>query len=135
MSLVTINWRPAPRQLRQFGLIAAAALPALGWLWGADGVGLAVLAATGLAAGVLGLVRPTALRPVFVALCVVTLPIGLVVSEVVVALMFWAVFVPVGLAFRLLGRDELRLRPDPTAATYWQPKPQPRGPESYLRQS
>ena len=33
MKLVEINWNPTDRQLRQFGMIALVALPALGWLW------------------------------------------------------------------------------------------------------
>jgi hypothetical protein len=33
--------------------------------------------------------------------------------------MFFAVLTPIGLVLRLVGRDRLRLRPDPAAATYW----------------
>jgi hypothetical protein len=42
-----------------------------------------------------------------------------IASPVVMALLFFAVVTPVALIFRRLGNDPLRLKLDPTAATYW----------------
>jgi Saxitoxin biosynthesis operon protein SxtJ len=42
-----------------------------------------------------------------------------IVSPVVMALIFFAVVTPVALVLRRLGSDPLRLKLDPTAATYW----------------
>jgi hypothetical protein len=51
-----------------------------------------------------------------------------VVSPIVLALMFFAVVTPLGLVMRMLGKDVLRLRRDPSAATYWIRR-EPPGPE------
>ncbi|NUQ61746.1 MAG: hypothetical protein HUU20_04610 [Pirellulales bacterium] len=134
MKLVEMNWNPTARQLRQFGLIALVALPALGWLWGG---GLPVVAALTVVGGVmalLGLAYPRSLAPAFVALSLAAIPIGIVVGELALALVYFGLMMPIGLAMRLLGRDGLERKFRPEAATYWQPKKPPQGPESYLRQ-
>lgn len=45
--------------------------------------------------------------------------LGRVVSPVVLALLYFLVVTPFGLASRLRRRDPLGLRPDPRAPTYW----------------
>jgi hypothetical protein len=83
-------------------------------------VGFFALAAT---IGLVGLVMPRAIRPVFVASVVVTFPIGWVVSRLALAFLFYAVLTPIGLWFRLIGRDTLVLRHYPGRTTYWTSKP------------
>jgi hypothetical protein len=145
MALIDIAWKPSDRQLRQFGAIALVALPMAGWLFSgkpwpvdvtrAQGTAIVTLAALGLVAAALAVFRPQALRWPFVGATLVTLPIGLVVGEIVLALIYFGMFLPVSLIFRLMGRDALERRIDPNASSYWQPKAQPAGPESYFRQS
>jgi hypothetical protein len=135
MKLVEINWRPKDRQLRQFGLIALVALPFLGWVWNLNAMGVWTLGGIGAVAGLLALAYPNALRVPYLVLTLLTFPIGLVIGEVVLFLGYFLVFVPIGLLVRLFGRDELQLRIDPAASTYWQPKAQPKGLIDYLRQS
>lgn len=144
MTLVSMSWDPGPRTLRQFGFIGAGLLALLGgwiawrhafivfelepasaaatarWLWGAAGV-LAVLA----------LLRPALLLPVHLVLSALALPVGLVLSNVVVVLMFFGVLLPVGLAFRLLGRDLLERRLDRSAGSYWRPRTPPGSAKQY----
>jgi signal transduction histidine kinase len=50
-----------------------------------------------------------------------------VVSPVVMALIFFAVFTPVGLVMRAFGRDALSLRYEPKADSYWKRR-EPPGP-------
>jgi hypothetical protein len=135
MRLIEINWEPSDQQLRQFGLVALVALPLAGWFWGGVGTGrfCAALAA-GVVAAIVGLVQPRALKPVFLALSVAVTPIGMVISEVVMLLIFLLVFVPIGALLRLCRRDPLQRQCDRQASTYWEPKQQPAGPASYLRQ-
>jgi hypothetical protein len=45
------------------------------------------------------------------------------------------VITPVALYFKLIGRDSLERRIDKNVPTYWKPRKQPSGPESYFRQS
>ncbi|MSR57253.1 MAG: hypothetical protein EXS05_06245 [Planctomycetaceae bacterium] len=136
MKLVEINWNPAPRQLRQFGLIALAVLPAAGWFWsGGNQTVTFALGAVGLVLALLAVVSPRALRPVFVALTIVAFPIGIVVSELALLLIFFGIFLPIGIAFRLARRDGLQLKLDRTRGSYWRPKKQSTGAAGYYRQS
>jgi len=48
--------------------------------------------------------------------------LGAVVAPVVMGIIYFAVFTPMGLIARLLGKDFLRLRRDPAAPTYWLPR-------------
>ncbi len=82
-----------------------------------EGLGVA-----GLVLAALALFKPRAVGPLFVALSLVTFPIGLVVGEITLLLMYWLVFVPVGVIFRLVGRDALNRRSGKHAATYWKAK-------------
>ena len=42
-----------------------------------------------------------------------------IVSPVVMAFLFYVIVTPMGLLMRMLGKDTLRLRRDPGAASYW----------------
>ena len=87
-----------------------------------------------VAVGVLGLARPAAIRPVFVGWMVLAFPIGWAVSNLLLAAVFYGLFTPLAVLFRLLGRDALALRARPGAATYWVPRPAPADVRRYFRQ-
>jgi hypothetical protein len=78
--------------------------------------------------------RPQLFRRPFVWLSKILFPIGFVVSEIVLAAVFFLVFTPIGLCFRLLRRDALSRKFDATRATYWEDVSHPRSAESYFRQ-
>ena len=67
----------------------------------------AVFAVLALTVGPIGLVRPGWLQPIYVSWMVLAFPIGWTVSQVMLAVMFYGVFTPIGLVFRLIGRDPL----------------------------
>lgn len=146
MKLVEMNWQPTERQLRQFGWMALVGLPLAGWLFAgkpwplstATMLQISVIAVLGVAGAVCAMLaeaRPNLLRTPFIALTLVALPIGMVVSELILAVIYFAVFAPVALLFKLTGRDALDRQLDRTSVTYWRPKAQPKGVESYFRQS
>ncbi len=135
MKLVEINWAPTPRQLRQFGSLCLVALPLIGWLWSASNGTLMWLAGIGLGLAITGWVVPMALKPVFVGLMIVALPIGMVVSEVVMALIYYLVFFPIGLIFKLMRRDALGRGLQRDSETYWAEKKPAKDVASYYRQS
>jgi hypothetical protein len=136
--MIAANWSPEPRQLRQF---AVAALPGFGL------VGYAVLRATGALetaaviwifgafVSVLGLAWPGAVRPLYLALTALTLPIGLVLSQVLLRVFFYGVVTPIGLVFKLFGRDSLGLRGRRSDGSYWTPHAQRTDPRTYYRQA
>jgi hypothetical protein len=133
MKLIQMNWHPSDQHLQQFGLMSLLAFPVIAWFWGASQPVITGLSATGVLLAFTGSLRPQLLRPVFVGLCLVTLPIGFVVSELTLFLMFLLVFLPIGGAFQALRRDALTLQ-SRAADSYWVMKSQPKSVASYYRQ-
>jgi hypothetical protein len=113
---------------RTFGLVMALVLTAVaalnawhsGRLWPWSG-GLAALL---LAAAVL---RPSLLHPLNLIWMKFGLLLHRVVNPVVMALLFYGTVLPTGLIMRMLGKDLLRLKREPDAASYWIVR-QPAGP-------
>lgn len=145
MAAFQLNLKPTPRELRQFGFIALAAFGVLGaLLYGQvlplarhlGGAAAAVawgLWAAGLASAVLSLLAPRANWPLYAALMVIAYPIGWVLSHVILGLVFFGLITPLGLIFRLVGRDALHLRSS-GADSYWVPARRTESPERYFRQ-
>jgi hypothetical protein len=128
---------PSRRTLRQFGglcLVFFGMLAARSWLANPDARSAVVLGLLAAAGGVLGLVAPVVLRPVFVGALILAFPIGWVMSRVILVLMFGLVITPLALLFRMQGRDVLGLRKRADDATYWVAKPAPSDLKGYFRQ-
>jgi hypothetical protein len=85
--------------------------------------------------GPLGLVKPQAIRFVFVGITTIAFPLGWLISHMVLALLFFAVFTPVALLFKLIGRDALARHERPEVPTYWVAQPAVKDVRSYFRQS
>jgi hypothetical protein len=85
--------------------------------------------ALALAGAFLGVawVRPALLDPLNRAWTRLGLLLHAVVSPLVMGVVFFGVVAPMGLCMRLLGKDPLRRRLDPGAASYWIER-QPPGP-------
>ena len=148
MSLVAVNWKPTQRQLRQFGWICLVVFAALGMLIYARHsvfrihldvstarVLAVVLVGFGLMCAFAAIVAPGILRPLYIALTLITLPIGYVVSFVILAIMFYGVITPIGLFMRLIGRDTMQRKLQPELATYWEPRQPVSDTQRYFRQS
>jgi hypothetical protein len=126
MRFSEIDRNPSPRTLRQFAALWIVFFGGMAaWKTIASGFSAAggVLAALAVAGGAIGLMTPAALRPIFVAWMMLVFPIGWVVSHLLLAVAYFGLFLPIGLWFRLIGRDPLRLR-RPDRESYWTEKPQ-----------
>jgi len=77
---------------------------------------------------------PTFGKKFMVTLMYIGFPIGFVVSHLVMILIWYLVFTPIGLLLRILGKDVLDMKIDPSAKTYWKKKPEPRPLKDYFRQ-
>src|SRR6202035_2117383 len=84
--------------------------------------------------GPLGLIRPDCMRWVYVGWMILAFPIGWTVSQVMLAVMFFGLFTPVGLGFRLVGRDATPPARSPARNSYWSPKPAPADLRRYFKQ-
>jgi len=137
MTWSDIPMRPTTRALRQF----AAAWLVFFLVFGAHQYlarnhprwGLCLMAMA-LGIGVLGLIKPAAVRWLFVGWMIVAFPVGWLVSLLMLLIMFYGLITPLALLFRLWGRDRLRRRPAPEAPTFWLPKHTPQDVRSYFRQ-
>ena len=126
------------KMLRQFaGLwLAIFGSVAIVELWVRHRSGRALLwALVAGAIGPAGIVRPRLIKSVFTVAMAAAMPIGLIVSRLLLAVMFYGIFTPVALVFRVSGRDALLRRRRRDLSTFWVPKEQPPDLESYFRQS
>lgn len=135
--MIRIDWQPGEAKLRQFGWISLGGFGVfalIAWFrFGSQPIAVA-LGVVAVLAPVIGTVRPGLLKILYLGLSLLALPIGFVVSNLLLLLIFLLVFTPIALIFRLIGRDELRLRPNHGVPTYWNAyDPERRRPASYYR--
>jgi hypothetical protein len=106
---------PSRRLLRQFSaillLVGAVVLwRTANWLGMLLGAGCAM-------AGIVGCVAPSLARPVYLGLAILTWPIGFLVRELMLVVLYFLVVTPLGVALRWFGRDRIRRRE--RAESYW----------------
>jgi len=135
MAMVEINWHPNRRELKQFALAWILFFGALSvyCVW-AGRPPAAVVFAIVATVGVIEFLRRGALRPVFVVATILALPIGWVISHLVMMAVYYVVLTPIGLIMRLVGYDPLQRTIDRSAKTYWQPRETNEDPARYFKQ-
>ncbi|MGA9115835.1 MAG: SxtJ family membrane protein [Bacteroidota bacterium] len=115
---------PAPgREVRRFGLVfgGVLVLGAAYLLWrGSAGWGW-LLAAAGLF-GAAALAAFSVLRPLYWVWMRLAAVLAWVNTRVLLGLFFYLLLTPLGVLFRLAGRDPLGRRPAAGAASYWIPR-------------
>ncbi|MHC5056775.1 MAG: SxtJ family membrane protein [Planctomycetota bacterium] len=136
--MMDIDWHPGSAKLRTFAasvLVFAGAAGA--YLHFRLGVSLGICAVVwgiGVASASCGLVSPGIIRPGYVAMLLLALPVGLAVSFLLLATTYYLVLVPIGLVARMLGHDPMRRRFEPEAESYWLPRDRTADLRSYFRQ-
>ncbi len=105
---------------RSFGLLFVAVFALLSvWAWWAGAAWAMWPAALGALTLLVTLVRPALLNPLNRQWMRLAELLNRVVSPVVLGLIYFGMFTPVAWGMRLRGRDALRRRFEPDAATYW----------------
>jgi hypothetical protein len=133
-----LPWKPSSGSLRGFALLWLlwfTTLAGVSWSIDQNLPVAAALAALALAIGVPGVVTPRVIRPVFVAAMVLSFPMGWLTSRLLLGLTFYCLLTPLGLVFRLIGRDPLHLRKDPRVRSYWMPREDASDLKTYFYQS
>lgn len=144
-----LDLRPPRRILDQFAWAALLLLPLLAallrwryelpmpWVYGLCAAGALIGAAQLLVPLLARPLAPAAervvTRPVYVVLTLVTFPIGFVISQVLMALLYYLLITPIAWCFRLLKREVIGLRPDAKRASYWVVRGEPRDAKSYFK--
>lgn len=118
-----VKWRPDRAELRRFAVAMLVGFALLGGLaaWRAGDLLAArplVLWGAGLTLAAAALV-PGLGRLAYLGVYLPTSLIGYIVSHVLMILIFFLVFLPTGLALRLMRKDVLRLRPPRGRRAAW----------------
>lgn len=137
MPLVQLKKDPSRKDLNWFGVLFAAFFGLAGLLtWRRHGLGSGALLLWALAVLVPAVYYavPSLRRPIYLGWMYLVFPIGMVVSFVVLALVYFGVVTPVGLVARLTGFDPLKRAFEPTRASYWVEHPTGDQSTRYFRQ-
>ena len=111
-----------------FGVVGCIACWRSGFAWASGWWGIALLVPA------VGTVSSTFLRFVYVGMQYLGLPVRLVVSVAILALLYYAVLTPAGLLLRALGYDPMKRRFDQAAKSYWVPRQPAASPDRYFQQ-
>ena len=138
MAIIDVNWNPNRKDLRVFGIGALVATSILSVLlhfrkdlpikWAA------AIVAFGLIIFISTLILPKLARIIYVVMVAVAFPIGMLLSFVLMALFYYLILTPIGLVFRLMGRDLLDLKYKKTAQSYWVKRRPPKSLKRYFHQ-
>jgi len=133
-----INWNPNHKELRKFGIISliASALIAL-LLYVLKGLGIqwaAAICFVGLIIFISSMLSLKVTRGIYLGLILLTMPIGFVVSFTVMAIFYFLLLTPLGLIFRLTGRDSLGRKFDSNTNSYWIGRRPPENIDRYFHQ-
>jgi hypothetical protein len=131
--MFAIDRNPSSLHLRVFGGGLWVGL----WAWAfmsSDPRFAIPMAAAGMLFGLVALIRPSGLRLFYVGWMTVFFPLGWLMSHVVLATIFFGVFLPVGLVRRTFSQSPVRTSPDPDKSSYWEARQVKRERSSYFRQ-
>jgi len=138
MALIHVDRHPSRANLGVFGLcwlvffglwgcLVAVRHPL--WISVAYGIWAAAVAAP-----LIGLLSPEFMRILYVAMSYLAYPVGMVVSFILLATLYFGVFTPIALAMRLLGHDPMQRRLSRDAASYWVIRDQHNDKSRYFKQ-
>ena len=137
MAIIEVNRNPGKGELNWFGLIFLAFFGLVGalvwfkagrhvtarWIWiGAGAITLLYYAV------------PPLRRLLYLAWMYAAYPIGWVMSHLVLGIVFYLVFTPIGLIMRLLGKDPMHRKFREDGGGYWREHDPHRQPGRYFRQ-
>jgi ABC-type uncharacterized transport system permease subunit len=123
--MIAINKNPSRKELAIFALLAGIFLFLLSFLarsqeWTELATLLKYAAPLSALVGLsLAYIWPASLRIIYLGWMYAALPIGWVVSHLLLALIYYLMVTPIGLFMRLVGSNPLQRRLDPDADSYW----------------
>ena len=139
MAVIDVNWNPSKKELRVFSALLIVFCGIIGGVshWkSAPGTTPILVDVTfvGAVLGAIGCVAPNLIRIVYVVWMALVLPIGIVVSNVLIGLVFFGVVWPTGAIMRWKRGDAFRLKFDKSANSYWIKRSSPSSQRHYFRQ-
>lgn len=139
-----INWKPSAADLRKFAWSLVIGFPGIAvvfflgtWIRSRalpEPRFFLLLGGIGAAAGLLCRFIPLLARPLYLVWYALAACAGIVMANVLFALLFYALFTPMGLFMRLMGRDALNLKFRRGTISYWMEAPPSPPAAEYFRQ-
>ena len=137
-----VNWQPDIAARRSFGkslvigfpIMAAVLSCIVRWNSGEWAQWLITFGSCGVLIGLLCFALPQIALPFYLFWYGIACSIGIVVSNVILAAVYYLTVTPVGLLLRIFGKDPMQRRIDPAAQTYWQDAEKDVPAERYFRQ-
>lgn len=132
-----LDWNPSDKKLRDYSLIC---LPGFGvfsviaLIRFHSEMFAVILGVAAILIPILGYLSPKLVKPIYLGMSLLAFPVGFVISNLILLLMYLLVFTPVSLIFKLMGRDALNLKKT-NSDTYWKVYPNgEKKPSSYFHQ-
>jgi hypothetical protein len=110
----------ALKELRKFSFTLSCALIILGGfvLWRKGETGL-LFWCIGIVILLMGLTKPRLLGPIHKGWMGMSFLMGFLMTHVILALLYYLVFTPMGLVMRIVRKDPLKLKRDHSAESHW----------------
>ena len=136
--MIEINWNPSRKDLRIFGigaLVASTVISAVLYFFkGIELQWISIIVAVGFLTFLSSIISIKVTRIIYLGLSLVTLPIGWILSFIMLGTFYYLIVTPIGLIFRLTGRDPLSRKFASTAKSYWKKRKSPDTLDRYFHQ-
>ncbi len=137
MGMIEVKKTFSRRELRWFGPLFALFIALIGWMLWESGVGWNVLSVLAIAAGSLIFVYylvPPLQRPLYRGWMFSVMPIGWIVSHLLLSVIYYLLLTPIGLIMKAVGYDPMRRKLEPNRETYWVNRQKSEDPQRYFKQ-
>lgn len=96
--------------------------------------GIAIAATIGVAIGLCGTISPAIIKPFYKLFQAIKRPIDWLIGQCALLIIFACIFLPLAIAMKVFGRDELKQRFDRTSESYWEDLKQDESKDRFWRQ-
>ena len=106
--------------LRKFGITVGAVLLVIaGFLFLKEKELFKIISGIGITLSLTAIAIPVVLKPIYLMLMIFAIIFGWCMTRVILSLLFYFIFAPMGLTFRMFGKMFLQLRFDKSKKSYW----------------
>ena len=114
------NIKSEKSDLRKFGItIGVILLIIAGFLFWKEKESFQILLTFGVTLFILGIAIPFILKPIYWVWMIFATILGWIMTRVILSLLFYTIFTPIGLILRFFGKQFLELRWDKSKESYW----------------
>ena len=116
----TKNIKSEKSDWRKFGItIGVILLIIAGFLFWKEKESFQILFTFGVTLCILGIAIPFILKPIYWVWMIFATILGWIMTRVILSLLFYIIFTPIGLILRFFGKQFLELRWDKSKESYW----------------